>query len=103
MADIKGNVLVSGAAGFIGSHLCERLLKDGHRVIGLDNFITGRKENLKPLYGSERLRFIHHDITERLTLQEEVSHIFHLASRASPAYYQWYPLQTALVNSVGTT
>jgi nucleoside-diphosphate-sugar epimerase len=102
MADIKGNVLVSGAAGFIGSHLCERLLKDGHRVIGLDNFITGRKENLKPLYGSERFRFIHHDITERLELQEEVSHIFHLASPASPVYYQWYPLQTALVNSVGT-
>jgi len=102
MADVKGSVLVTGGAGFIGSHLCERLLADGHRVIALDNFITGRKENLKPLYDYERFRFIHHDITERLELNEDVSHIFHLASPASPVYYQWYPLQTALVNSVGT-
>jgi nucleoside-diphosphate-sugar epimerase len=102
MTEDKGNVLVTGGAGFIGSHLCERLLKDGHRVIALDNFITGRKENLKPLYDYDQFRFIHHDITEPIELQEAVSHIFHLASPASPVYYQWYPLQTALVNSVGT-
>lgn len=102
MANVKGSVLVTGAAGFIGSHLCERLLKDGYRVIGLDNFITGRKENLKSLYDFAQFRFLHHDITEPIELAEEVSHIFHLASPASPVYYQWYPLQTALVNSVGT-
>jgi nucleoside-diphosphate-sugar epimerase len=102
MAETKGSVLVTGGAGFIGSHLCERLLKNGYRVIGLDNFITGRKENLKPLYSSKRFRFIHHDITKPVELQEDVSHIFHLASPASPVYYQWYPLQTALVLSMGT-
>ncbi len=98
----RRSVLVTGGAGFIGSHLCERLLKDGHRVIALDNFITGRKENLKPLYAFEQFRFIHQDITQSLKLDEDVSHIFHLASPASPVYYQWYPLETALVNSVGT-
>lgn len=94
--------LVTGGAGFIGSHLCEKLLVSGYRVLCMDNFITGRKENIQTLFSKPNFRFIFHDVIQPLQLDEEVHYIFHFASPASPIHYQWYPLETALVNSTGT-
>lgn len=94
-------ILVTGGAGFIGSHLCERLLHDGHEVFCVDNFITGSRSHLK---GEKKLHIIEHDITEPLNLkgEEELDQIYHLASPASPVDYREIPLQTLMTNSVGT-
>ncbi|HEX9756171.1 MAG TPA: UDP-glucuronic acid decarboxylase family protein [Nitrospiria bacterium] len=94
--------LVTGGAGFIGSHLCEKLLGKGYHVLCMDNFITGRKENIQPLFSNPHFKFLHHDVIQSIELKEEVHYIFHFASPASPVHYQWYPLETALVNSTGT-
>lgn len=94
--------VVTGGAGFIGSHLCRALLDAHFRVICVDNFITGRKENIQPLFAQKEFRFLHHDVIHPLDPGEEVHYIFHFASPASPIFYQWYPLETALVNSTGT-
>lgn len=96
--------LVTGGAGFIGSHLCERLLEEGHEVICLDNFMTGKKGNIEPLLNNEKFFLIEEDVTEfslnRLT--SPISFIFHLASPASPIDYQKYPIKTLMTNSLGT-
>jgi len=94
--------LVTGGAGFIGSHLCEKLLNSGYRVLCMDNFITGRKENIQPLFSNPHFQFLYHDVIKPTDLKEGVHYIFHFASPASPVHYQWYPLETALVNSTGT-
>lgn len=95
--------LVTGGAGFIGSHLCERLLKEGHEVICVDNLGSGNFENVKHLISNKKFNFIKHNIIESLQLIEgKLDYIFHLASRASPKDYQEYPVETALANSVGT-
>lgn len=94
--------LVTGIAGFLGSHLGDRLLEEGHYVIGVDNFLTGRRNNLKTLFRHENFKFIHHDIIEPLKIDEKPDVIFHFASPASPVHYSWFPLETALVNSMGT-
>jgi dTDP-glucose 4,6-dehydratase len=95
--------LVTGGAGFIGSHLCERLLKDGHEVICVDNLGSGNFENVKHLMANKNFKFIKHNVIEPLQLIEgKIDHIYHLASRASPKDYQMYPVETALANSVGT-
>ena len=94
-------ILVTGGAGFIGSHLCERLLGDGHEVLCVDNFITGSRENVSHL--EESFRLIEHDIT--LPFKEDfgdVDQIYHLASPASPVDYREIPLQTLWVNAAGT-
>lgn len=93
-------VLVSGGAGFLGSHLCDLLLQEGHEVIALDNFITGRRENLAHLEGEKRFILQEGDLC-RAPLPE-VDAIFHLASPASPLGYGRYPVETMLVNSQGT-
>lgn len=93
-------VLVSGAAGFIGSHLCDALLEQGATVIGVDNFITGREENISHLGKRADFEFIQHDVIEPIDLQ--VDRIFHLASPASPVGYMRHPFETMLVNSQGT-
>ena len=85
-------ILVTGGAGFIGSHLCERLLADGHHVICLDNFFTGRKENIEHLLDTPRFEVLRHDVTEPLFL--EVEQIYNLACPASPIHYQHDPIQT---------
>ena len=97
-------VVVTGGAGFIGSHLCEALLADGHHVTVLDNFLTGSKENIKHLLGQERFRLVEHDITQPIDADSlgKVGAIFHLASPASPADFSRIPLQIALINSQGT-
>jgi nucleoside-diphosphate-sugar epimerase len=97
--------LVAGGSGFIGSHLVERLLARGDSVVVLDNFLTGRRENLAGLTGNGRLRVIVHDLTKPLpaeSLLERFDCIFHLASPASPVGYRMFPIETHLVNSVGT-
>ncbi|HJZ84846.1 MAG TPA: UDP-glucuronic acid decarboxylase family protein [Polyangia bacterium] len=93
-------VLVTGGAGFLGSHLCERLVADGCDVICLDNFFTGRRENLDRLWGSHAFELLRHDVTEAMTL--EVDEIYHLACPASPVHYQRNPVRTIRTGVVGT-
>lgn len=85
-------ILVTGGAGFIGSHLCRRLLSDGHEVICVDNFFTGRKENISDLLGNQRFELLRHDVT--FPLYVEVDQIYNLACPASPIHYQFDPVQT---------
>jgi UDP-glucuronate decarboxylase len=95
-------VLVAGGAGFIGSHLCERLLLDGNEVICVDNLVTGRQVNIAPLLEWPAFTFIKHDILEGLPPLPKIGRIFHLASPASPPSYQRYAIETLRVNSEGT-
>jgi dTDP-glucose 4,6-dehydratase len=95
-------VLVTGGAGFIGSHLCDRLLKLGHEVIALDNLITGSTDNIAHLAGRSDFSFIHHDVTEYIFVHGDLDFIFHLASPASPVDYLTYPIQTLKVGALGT-
>jgi len=97
------SVLVTGGAGFIGSHLCDRLIKDGYKVICLDNLLTGSKDNIKGLSDNPNFEFIEADVTEPLNIKDRpLDYIFHLASPASPIDYQNYPEETFLANSTGT-
>ena len=93
--------LVTGGAGFLGSHLCDRLLEDGYRVICVDNLETGSLQNVEHLRG-DQFRFMHHDITEHLEVEEPIDVVYHLASPASPIDYLRLPLQTLKVGSQGT-
>lgn len=93
-------ILVTGGAGFIGSHLCERLLAEGHEVICLDNFFTGRRENVYHLMDSKGFELVRHDIIEPLLL--EVDQIYNLACPASPVHYQYNPVKTVKTNVMGT-
>lgn len=95
-------VLLTGAAGFVGSHLTDRLLEDGYRVIGVDNFITGRRENLAHLTDHPRLELIEHDASEPLRIDARLDWVMHFASPASPPKYLKQPVETMLVNSCGT-
>ncbi|MGQ9676404.1 MAG: UDP-glucuronic acid decarboxylase family protein [Chloroflexota bacterium] len=93
-------VLVAGGAGFIGSHLCERLLSEGYEVLCVDNLITGNEENVEHLLGRAGFRFVRHDVTQ--PLEADVAAVFHLASPASPPGYLDFPIETSLANSLGT-
>ena len=93
-------ILVTGGAGFIGSHLCEALLKQGHYVICLDNFFTGRKENIKHLMDFDNFELIRHDIIDPIKL--EVDEIYNLACPASPFHYQYNPIKTIKTSFLGT-
>jgi nucleoside-diphosphate-sugar epimerase len=104
LADVVGRValkaLVTGGAGFIGSHLCARLLRDDYEVVCADNLLTGRERNIEPLRDNPRFTFLRHDVTEPLDIV--VDAIFHLASPASPVGYWTYPFETIRVNTEGT-
>jgi len=93
-------ILVTGGAGFIGSHLCERLIRDGHDVICCDNFFTGRRENVAPLIDHKRFELLRHDVTQPLLV--EVDAIYNLACPASPVHYQFNPVKTIKTNVLGT-
>ena len=93
-------ILVTGGAGFIGSHLCERLISEGHEVLCLDNFFTGRRENIFHLLDDQLFELIRHDVTEPILL--EVDQIYNLACPASPVHYQYNPVKTVKTNVMGT-
>ncbi|MFH1809125.1 MAG: UDP-glucuronic acid decarboxylase family protein [Pseudomonadota bacterium] len=92
-------ILVTGGAGFIGSHLCERLLRDGHEVLCCDNFFTGRRQNVAPLLTNARFELLRHDVTQPLLV--EVDAIYNLACPASPVHYQLNPVKTIKTNVLG--
>ncbi|MBS1242354.1 MAG: NAD-dependent dehydratase [Nitrospirae bacterium] len=93
-------ILVTGGAGFLGSHLCERLLKEGHEVVCLDNFFTGRRRNIHPYLANPDFELVRHDVVEPILL--EVDRIYHLACPASPVHYQYNPVKTIKTNVLGT-
>jgi dTDP-glucose 4,6-dehydratase len=94
--------VVTGGAGFLGSHLCDRLLAEGCSVIAIDNLITGDTKNISHLIGNSNFRFIHHDVTEYIYIDGPVDYILHFASPASPIDYLKLPIQTLKVGSLGT-
>ena len=96
------HVLISGGAGFVGSHLCDRYLADGHSVLAVDNLVTGQKSNIDHLNGNLRFRFIEHDISKPLFVNEPLDRVLHFASPASPVDYLQLPIQTLKVGSLGT-
>jgi dTDP-glucose 4,6-dehydratase len=95
-------VLITGAAGFLGSHLCDRFLAGGHEVVGMDNFLTGSPENIAHLSGEPRFHFIEHDVTRFIEVEGELGGVLHFASPASPTDYLAKPIQTLKVGSLGT-
>lgn len=94
-------VLITGAAGFLGSHLCDRFINDGCYVIGMDNLITGRMSNLEHLFKHENFEFYHHDVSKFIHVPGELDYILHFASPASPIDYLKIPIQTLKVGSLG--
>ena len=95
-------VLITGAAGFLGSHLADRFLADGHSVVGLDNFVTGHPDNIAHLMGNERFSFVRHNISEYTYVADPLDGVLHFASPASPIDYLKLPIQTLKVGSLGT-
>ena len=95
-------ILITGAAGFLGSHLCDRFIKEGYRVIGMDNLITGDLKNVEHLFRLENFEFYHYDITRFIHIPGELDYILHFASPASPIDYLKIPIQTLKVGAMGT-
>jgi dTDP-glucose 4,6-dehydratase len=95
-------VLITGAAGFLGSHLCDRFIKEGHHVIGMDNLITGDMRNIEHLFKLEQFEFYHHDVTKFIHIAGNLDYILHFASPASPIDYLKIPIQTLKVGAMGT-
>lgn len=96
------NILITGAAGFLGSHLCDRFIKEGYYVIGMDNFITGDKKNLEHLKSHPNFKFMEHDVTKFVNIEVDLHYILHFASPASPIDYLKIPIQTLKVGALGT-
>lgn len=95
-------VLITGAAGFLGSHLCDFFIEKGYRVVGMDNLITGDLDNISHLFGLENFEFHHHDVTKFVHVPGDIDYILHFASPASPIDYLKIPIQTLKVGSLGT-
>ncbi|HEY6062254.1 MAG TPA: UDP-glucuronic acid decarboxylase family protein [Chitinophagaceae bacterium] len=95
-------VLITGAAGFLGSHLCDRFIKEGYHVIGMDNLITGDLKNIQHLFKLEKFEFYHHDVTKFIHIPGPLDYILHFASPASPIDYLKIPIQTLKVGAMGT-
>jgi dTDP-glucose 4,6-dehydratase len=99
---MKKTVLITGAAGFLGSHLCDKFINEGYKVIAMDNLITGDKRNIEHLFKLEDFDFYHHDVTKFVHVAGEIDYILHFASPASPIDYLKIPIQTLKVGSLGT-
>ena len=99
---MKERDLITGAAGFLGSHLCDRFLREGYYVIGMDNLITGRLKNIEHLFKREDFEFYHHDVSKYVHVPGPLKYILHFASPASPIDYLKIPIQTLKVSSLGT-
>ena len=98
----KKRILITGAAGFLGSHLCDRFIKEGYHVIGMDNLITGDLKNIEHLMKLENFEFYHHDVSKFVFVPGDLDYILHFASPASPIDYLKIPIQTLKVSSLGT-
>ncbi|TDQ10370.1 UDP-glucuronic acid decarboxylase family protein [Pedobacter metabolipauper] len=98
----RKRVLITGAAGFLGSHLCDRFIKEGYHVIAMDNLITGDLQNIEHLFGLENFEFAHHDVSKFVYVSGTLDYILHFASPASPIDYLKIPIQTLKVGSLGT-
>src|SRR5712671_7963232 len=98
----RKRVLITGAAGFLGSHLCDRFIKEGFRVIAMDNLITGDLRNIEHLFKLEEFEFYHHDVSKFIHIPGQLDYILHFASPASPIDYLKIPIQTLKVGSLGT-
>ena len=96
------NILITGGAGFIGSHLCKKFLAQGHSVLCLDNLITGSKKNLESVINNSKFKFIEHDISKPITFEEDLDWVLHFASLASPVHYMRYPIKTLKSGLNGT-
>ncbi|HRG57800.1 MAG TPA: SDR family oxidoreductase [Bacteroidia bacterium] len=99
---IKERVLITGAAGFLGSHLCDKFINEGYHVIGMDNLVTGDLRNIEHLMKLEQFEFYHHDVSKFVHVPGEIKYILHFASPASPIDYLKIPIQTLKVSSLGT-
>jgi dTDP-glucose 4,6-dehydratase len=95
-------VLVTGGAGFLGSHLCEQLLANGHEVIALDNQVSDRTVNLESIFHDDKFRYYEHDMTDFIHVSGELDYVLHLASLASPIFYKQNPIKILKVGALGT-
>jgi len=102
MSKIKKTVVVTGGAGFLGSHLCDRFIREGYRVICVDNFITGDPRNIQHLEKNRDFRLVQHDVSTHINIPGKVDHVLHFASPASPFDYLHYPIPTLKVGALGT-
>jgi dTDP-glucose 4,6-dehydratase len=95
-------ILITGAAGFLGSHLCDRFIKEGYKVVGMDNLLTGNIKNIEHLFPNENFEYYHHDVSKFVHVSGNIDYILHFASPASPIDYLKMPIQTLKVGSLGT-
>ena len=96
------NIVITGGSGFVGSYLCEKLINDGHKIIVIDNLLTGSRENINNLLDNENFSFIEHDVQDHIEIEDKVDYVLHFASAASPKAYTEHPVNTLKAGSVGT-
>ena len=96
------NIVITGGSGFVGSYLCEKLINDGHKIIVIDNLLTGSTENINNLVDNENFSFIEHDVQDHIEIEDKVDYVLHFASAASPKAYTEHPVNTLKAGSVGT-
>ena len=96
------NIVITGGSGFVGSYLCEKLINDGHKIIVIDNLLTGSTENINDLLDNENFSFIEHDVQDHIEIEDKIDYVLHFASAASPKAYTEHPVNTLKAGSVGT-